>query len=450
MKIVGIGLIVVGFLVVSHVHAATMPVPTMTWVYPNADMEFEVGKTYPLQWTGTNPAGGNYFINVGFERVGAPVPFSPGSYGMIGMGYNLPLSGSWNWKAGYTGSSNDLRMVDGEYRLVAVLYSLTQGKEIARDYSDGIITITSSSTVPAPITTPPPPLASLVTVLAPVGGEYLTIGSTTTVAWEAINPNLGNYMVNLGIEPVGDWRFQAGSFGIIDGGLRFPLSGIHEWRVGMTGSDGDISMPPGEYRLAVVLHSFKTNSDLSRGYSGAFTIGVPSPTPSSTSQSADESQVADSTPSPEAINKSQPSDKQPTPTAVVESTPAATLPAPSPFEDAKMRDMSEQIKALRAQLEILQNARHAKAQVSVLLSPEVGAEKAFIRNLRFGMRNDADVRALQTILTREGAYTEEITGNFLAITRVAVIAFQKKYGIDPQSGFVGPLTRAKLRELGGS
>lgn len=71
----------------------------------------------------------------------------------------------------------------------------------------------------------------------------------------------------------------------------------------------------------------------------------------------------------------------------------------------------------------------------------------FSENLERGMKG-VSVRLLQTVLASEGVYDHEITGNFFDITRKAVVAFQTKYGI-AATGYVGPLTRAKLNELFG-
>lgn len=71
---------------------------------------------------------------------------------------------------------------------------------------------------------------------------------------------------------------------------------------------------------------------------------------------------------------------------------------------------------------------------------------AWDRNLEVNSPYVDDVSALQTALTKEGAYTGDITGGFYAQTYLAVKAFQSKYGIEA-TGFVGPTTRAKLNEL---
>ena len=68
------------------------------------------------------------------------------------------------------------------------------------------------------------------------------------------------------------------------------------------------------------------------------------------------------------------------------------------------------------------------------------------RNLQLGSPYASDVSALQTALTQEGVFSNEITGGFYSKTFTAVKLFQKKYSINA-TGFVGPLTRAKLNEL---
>ena len=70
----------------------------------------------------------------------------------------------------------------------------------------------------------------------------------------------------------------------------------------------------------------------------------------------------------------------------------------------------------------------------------------FEKNLSFGLQKNSDVLALQELLTDEGLYTGPITGNFFSLTLKAVKNFQTVNGITPVSGYVGPLTRAKLNE----
>ena len=78
-------------------------------------------------------------------------------------------------------------------------------------------------------------------------------------------------------------------------------------------------------------------------------------------------------------------------------------------------------------------------------------------NLKFGMKS-FEVRCLQEFLKAQGPeiYPEGlITGNFLTLTKKAVIRFQEKYkdeilkpfGLERGTGFVGPLTRLKINHL---
>jgi hypothetical protein len=62
---------------------------------------------------------------------------------------------------------------------------------------------------------------------------------------------------------------------------------------------------------------------------------------------------------------------------------------------------------------------------------------------------DGSVKSLQDCLRYEGLFptTVESTGVFGAITKKALIEFQKKYGIEPAVGFFGEKTKAKLLEL---
>lgn len=71
------------------------------------------------------------------------------------------------------------------------------------------------------------------------------------------------------------------------------------------------------------------------------------------------------------------------------------------------------------------------------------------QDLSFGLKGNSRVMCLQEFLKNQGAsiYPEGIVnGNFFTLTQRAVIRFQEKYGI-PGTGFVGPITRAKINEL---
>ncbi len=98
-----------------------------------------------------------------------------------------------------------------------------------------------------------------------------------------------------------------------------------------------------------------------------------------------------------------------------------------------------QIESLKKQIAALQSGIPLPSQNCAALN----------NNLYFGMANNEEVKCLQSFLKAQGAdmYPEGlVTGNFGALTKFAAIRFQKKYGI-LQTGFVGPLTRAKINQL---
>ena len=79
-------------------------------------------------------------------------------------------------------------------------------------------------------------------------------------------------------------------------------------------------------------------------------------------------------------------------------------------------------------------------------------------NLYYGIMHSKEVRCLQGFLASQGddIYPEKlITGNFLSLTRAAVIRFQEKYkkdildplGLKKGTGFVGKMTRKKINEI---
>jgi hypothetical protein len=69
---------------------------------------------------------------------------------------------------------------------------------------------------------------------------------------------------------------------------------------------------------------------------------------------------------------------------------------------------------------------------------------AFGRDLKLGHKG-VDVTELQKILSNEGFFKyPSFTGNFGVITKTALAAWQKAHGINPNSGYFGPLSRAFL------
>lgn len=98
-----------------------------------------------------------------------------------------------------------------------------------------------------------------------------------------------------------------------------------------------------------------------------------------------------------------------------------------------------------------------KAEIFALKIAKLLAGCTFDKNLYYGLRGK-EVKCLQEFLKLQGSniYPEGlVTGNFLELTQKAVIRFQEKYasdilyplGLVKGTGFVGPLTNTKIREL---
>jgi len=91
------------------------------------------------------------------------------------------------------------------------------------------------------------------------------------------------------------------------------------------------------------------------------------------------------------------------------------------------------------------------AQLQALLLQIGGSPscQSLNQDLSFGLKSSPQVMCLQEFLRNQGQaiYPEGIVnGNFFTATLQAVIRFQEKYGI-LSTGFVGPITRAKINEL---
>jgi hypothetical protein len=99
-----------------------------------------------------------------------------------------------------------------------------------------------------------------------------------------------------------------------------------------------------------------------------------------------------------------------------------------------------------------------KERLDNLNAPEEISCQNFDQNLYYGLRNDDRVRCLQEFLKSQGSeiYPEGlVTGNFLSLTKAAVIRFQERYAeeilapwdLTEGTGFVGETTRAKINEM---
>lgn len=80
---------------------------------------------------------------------------------------------------------------------------------------------------------------------------------------------------------------------------------------------------------------------------------------------------------------------------------------------------------------------------SFFIIPNVASASIDI-NLRYGSRGLA-VTKLQEFLIERGFLATQASGGFYSLTRKSVIAYQASVGL-PATGFVGPLTRAKINE----
>ncbi|HQK63660.1 MAG TPA: peptidoglycan-binding domain-containing protein [Candidatus Staskawiczbacteria bacterium] len=102
--------------------------------------------------------------------------------------------------------------------------------------------------------------------------------------------------------------------------------------------------------------------------------------------------------------------------------------------------------------QLLKKIAEIKQQIAALQAQQGGQALscgAFDNNLYQGVGRSGDVMCLQQFLKNQGAeiYPEGyITGTFGSMTQAAVKRFQEKYGI-AGTGYVGPLTRAKINEL---
>ena len=120
-------------------------------------------------------------------------------------------------------------------------------------------------------------------------------------------------------------------------------------------------------------------------------------------------------------------------------------------EEKLIEELKAQISKLQAQIAELQ------AQIAEILRKRIPGQK-FENNLYYGMRNNSEVRCLQEFLKAQSPeiYPEGlVTGNFLSLTKAAVIRFQEKYaleilapiGLEKGTGFVGEMTRAKINAM---
>lgn len=132
-------------------------------------------------------------------------------------------------------------------------------------------------------------------------------------------------------------------------------------------------------------------------------------------------------------------------------TATASTRTPQEEEALLIAQLLSQIEFLKAEI------ARVKAQLAAVQSRGVNNASCgrFEENLFFGMQDSAQVRCLQQFLKGHGSdiYPEGIvSGNFLSLTKLAVIRFQEKYaddilsplGLEKGTGYVGPSTRSKI------
>lgn len=102
------------------------------------------------------------------------------------------------------------------------------------------------------------------------------------------------------------------------------------------------------------------------------------------------------------------------------------------------------IEGLMAQIEALQAQVNALQRQVSAISP---VTPQFLADLEYGARGSSEVRMLQQFLIRQG-YLEEgfATGNFLSLTRGAMLRFQQANGL-PATGAADEATRKLVNDL---
>lgn len=120
---------------------------------------------------------------------------------------------------------------------------------------------------------------------------------------------------------------------------------------------------------------------------------------------------------------------------------------------SKISEITELLNQLRGRLAMIEGEEKEEQEKELALDCQ-----QFDQNLYFGAKSDSRVECLQEFLKSQGSdiYPEGlVTGNFLSLTKAAVIRFQEKYtadilaplGLEKGTGFFGPLTRQFVNKL---
>jgi hypothetical protein len=118
-------------------------------------------------------------------------------------------------------------------------------------------------------------------------------------------------------------------------------------------------------------------------------------------------------------------------------------------EQSLIQQLLDKIAYLKSEIARLQGNNNPGGQITC---------SQLNNNLSYGLLNNEEVKCLQEFLKSQGSdiYSEGyVTGNFLGLTRTAVVKFQEKYafeiltplGLQAGTGFVGPSTRIKINQI---
>jgi len=122
------------------------------------------------------------------------------------------------------------------------------------------------------------------------------------------------------------------------------------------------------------------------------------------------------------------------------------------------KEEQELIDQLSLKIEFLKNEINNLQNKIITSSDQENSCKRFQNNLYFGIKNNNEVRCLQEFLKKQdpAIYPEGlITGNFLGLTKAAVIRLQERYAeeilhplsLQKGTGYVGLATRTKMNQL---
>jgi hypothetical protein len=124
----------------------------------------------------------------------------------------------------------------------------------------------------------------------------------------------------------------------------------------------------------------------------------------------------------------------------------------------KISEIEKLLGELKSQLTYIEVSEEKEKETAQKTENNPISCQKFEEDLFYGLRNDNKVKCLQEFLNYQGKeiYPEGlVTGNFLSLTKEAVVRFQEKYSEDilkpfdllAGTGYVGEKTRIKINEL---